>query len=211
LHLPDDELLLRLRLLLKKEGRLSVKIINGTLGVPAINVYDKRFGSLRNAYRLIGYEPKWDFDWIDRRSECNERLRSTADDPAVRLKRFGTVACFEPGIDVLTVNNRYAISFRTARCWTSEGSAPIWTILRRKILPEGHIVAVRLGEGNNEVLDYFLLPTSEMIDSKIRFTEAGLQRFDGCRFRTSAHLTRAVAHKVVEGAPTGKRGRSKLA
>lgn len=125
------------------------------------------------------------------------------------MKKIGLVACFEPGIDVLTVNNRFAISFRLARCWRGVGRAPIWTINRRTILPVGHIIAIRLGKGNNNVLDYFLMPTREMIDSKIRFTEAGLHRFDGCRFRTSAHLTRAVVHNVVEGAPTVKRQRSR--
>jgi hypothetical protein len=204
-------LLSRLKLLLEKEGRLSEKIINSTLGVPAINVYSERFGSLRNAYRRIGYEPSWDFDWIDRRSEYNERLTNTAAFLAARLQQVGSVACFEPGIDVLTVNNRLAISFRIARCWMGEGRAPIWTILRRKILPEGHIIAIRLSEGNNDVLDYFLLPTSEMINSKIRFTKAGLHRFDGRRFRTLAHLSRAVVHKAVGEAPTGKRERSKSA
>jgi hypothetical protein len=47
LHLADDELLLRLKSLLEKEGRLSEKIINGTLGVPSTDVYCERFGSLQ--------------------------------------------------------------------------------------------------------------------------------------------------------------------
>ncbi len=37
LHLANDELLLRLKLLLQKEGRLSEEIINSTLGVPSID------------------------------------------------------------------------------------------------------------------------------------------------------------------------------
>jgi hypothetical protein len=211
LHLSNDELLSRLKLLLKTEGRLSEKIINSTLGVPAINVYCERFGSLRNAYRLIGYQLKWDFDWIDRRSEFNQLLRDTAADLAARLNKVGSVARFEPGIDVLTVNNRFAISFRIARSWRGSGREPIWTINRRITLPVGHIIAIRLGEGNNDVLDYFLLPTREMIGSKIRFMPAGLHRFDGRRFQTSAQLTSAIVQRVVGGAPVGNRERSKLA
>jgi DNA invertase Pin-like site-specific DNA recombinase len=197
LHLADDELLLRLKSLLQNEGRLSEEIINSTLGVPSIDVYCQRFGSLRDAYRLIGYQLKWDLDWIDRRSEFNELLRNTAADLAARLKKGGSVACFEPGIDVLTINDRFAISLRLARSWRGSGREPIWTINRRAILPDGHIIAIRLGEGNNSVLDYVLLPTREMIGSKVRFMEAGLHRFDGRRFRTFAHLTKAVLQKVV--------------
>jgi DNA invertase Pin-like site-specific DNA recombinase len=204
LHLTDDELLLRLKSLFEKEGRLSEKIINSTLGVPSIDVYCERFGSLRNAYRRVGFELKWDLDWIDRRNEFKELLRDTAADLAARLKKVGSAACFEPGTDVLTVNNRLAISLRLARSWRGSGRELIWTINRRAVLPKGHIIAIRLGEGNNSVLDYFLLPTRAMRGSKIRFMEAGLHRFDGCCFRTSAHLTKAILHQIVRCAPTGK-------
>jgi len=167
------------------------------LGVPSIDVYSERLGCLRNAYRLVDFEPKWDFDWIDRRNEFSGLLRDTAADLTARLKKAGSVASFEPGIDILTVNNRFAISLRLARSWLFSGRQPIWTINRRAVLPEGHIIAIRLGEKNNSVLDYFLLPTREMVGSKIRFTEAGLHRFDGRRFRTLAYLAKAVLHKIV--------------
>ena len=203
-HLTDDELLLRLKALLEKEGRLSEKIVNTTLGVPAVNVYDERFGSLRNAYQRIGYNIKWDFDWIDRKNQFKELLRDTADDISDRLKKAGAVACFEPGIDVLTVNDRFAISFRLARSWRGTCREPIWTINRRVALPDGYIIAIRLGDGNKDVLDYFLLPTTEMIGAKIRFTEAGLHRFERRYFRTSADLTNAVLHQIVRRSPTRK-------
>lgn len=201
-HLTDDELLRRLKSLVEKEGRLNAKIMNDTLGVPSIKVYIERFGSLRNAYRLIGYDFKWDFDWVDRRSEFNELLRATAVDLMARLKEAGPVARFEPGKDVLTINNRSAISLRLARSWRSSDRRPIWTINRRKFLPKGHIIAIRLGEGNNEVLDYFLLPSKEMIGSRIRFMEAGLYRFDGRRFRTPAQLAKAVLREIRRHART---------
>jgi len=203
LHLTDDELLFRLKSLLEKEGRLSEKIINNALGVPSIKVYCERFGSLRNAYRRIGYELKWDLDWVNWRSDFNELLSETAADLTARLKKVGLVVSFEPGIDVLTVNNRFAISLRLARCWRGSGRGPIWTINRRVVLPEGHIIAIRLGGGNNDVLDYFLLATREMTGSKIRFMDAGLHRFDGRCFSSSAQLATAVLHQIV-GMPTSK-------
>jgi hypothetical protein len=113
------------------------------------------------------------------------------------VEKSRSATCFEPGIDVLTVNKRFAMSLRLTRSWQGTGREPIWTIHRRAVLPSGHIIAIRLGEGKNRVLDYFLLPTREMIGSKIRFMEAGLHRFDGRRFRTSAHLTKAILHQIV--------------
>jgi hypothetical protein len=161
LHLTDDELLLRLKSLLEREGRLSETLINETLGVPSIKVYCERFGTLRNAYQRIGYELNWDFDWVDRRSEFNALISDTAADLVARLKKAGSVACFEPDIDVLTVSDRFAMSLRLARSWQGSDRKPIWTINRRAVLPDGHLIAIRLGEGNNSVLDYILLPTCE--------------------------------------------------
>jgi DNA invertase Pin-like site-specific DNA recombinase len=204
LHLTDDELLSRLKSLLEKEGRLSEKIINNALGVPSIKVYDERFGSLRNAYKRIGYELKWDFDWVDRRNDFDEILKDTVADLAGGLEKAGLVARFEPGIDVLAINDQFAISLRIARCWRGSDRKPIWTILRRICLPKGHIIAIRLGEGNKSVLDYLLLPTGEMTRLKIRFMEAGLHRFDGRRFRTCADLTKAVLHQIA-GPRAGRR------
>jgi hypothetical protein len=55
--LSEQEMLVRLRQTLAKEGRLSPAIINKTVGLPCHHVYIAHFGSIRNAYRLIGYTP----------------------------------------------------------------------------------------------------------------------------------------------------------
>jgi hypothetical protein len=48
-----------------------------------------------------------------------------------------------------------------------EVTAPIWTILRRAVLPAGNIIAIRLGEGNNGVLKYFLLPRYDWVEDSL--------------------------------------------
>jgi DNA invertase Pin-like site-specific DNA recombinase len=53
------ELLEILKRLLQKHGRLSRDIINDSAGTPGTNTYVRRFGSLTQAYKLIGYAPKW--------------------------------------------------------------------------------------------------------------------------------------------------------
>lgn len=85
------------------------------MGVPAINVYIDRFGSLRNAYRRIGYEPQWNFDWIDRKSDFNRLLSDTADRLITLVKKAGSIARFEPGVDQLIVGDGITVSLRLAR------------------------------------------------------------------------------------------------
>ena len=55
-RLSDNELLVALRGLLRRKGRLSRRIVNKCKRMPHAGVYERRFGSLSRAYQLIGYE-----------------------------------------------------------------------------------------------------------------------------------------------------------
>ncbi|PYX44620.1 MAG: hypothetical protein DMG79_20520, partial [Acidobacteria bacterium] len=51
----DEELLDKLRMLLSREGRLSLRLIQNSADMPSPSTYRLRFGSMRQAYQLIGY------------------------------------------------------------------------------------------------------------------------------------------------------------
>jgi hypothetical protein len=61
----DEQLLAMLRSLLQTHGRLSLRVIQDSVDIPSPSVYRGRFGSLREAYRLIGYGRPSDFGPID--------------------------------------------------------------------------------------------------------------------------------------------------
>jgi hypothetical protein len=65
--LSEEEMLKRLRKTLMKEGKLSPAVIDATVGLPCVATYRKHFGSLREAYRLIGYASKRDCEYIESR------------------------------------------------------------------------------------------------------------------------------------------------
>lgn len=67
----NDEMLDRLRFLYKKFGRLSGILIDETEGMPSIAAYRFRFKGLIRAYRLIGYTPETDYQYI----KINRHLR----------------------------------------------------------------------------------------------------------------------------------------
>lgn len=191
-RLDDEQLLSRLRALFEREGRLSQELMNRTLGIPSINVYIDRFGSVRNAYRLIGYETKWNFDRIDRKSDFGRILGETADQLIDLFRKAGSSARFQPGVDQLIIEDSITVSLRLARSWQGSGRKAIWTIYRREVLQPGFITAIRLATGNRDVLDYMLLPTAEMTEPKIRFTASRLSRFEGKFFDTLAPLAKSI-------------------
>ena len=66
-QIPEDQMLLRLRVTLNRKGKLNSSIINNTAGLPSVSSYTKHFGTLRKVYSLLGYLPSRNCDWIDTR------------------------------------------------------------------------------------------------------------------------------------------------
>jgi hypothetical protein len=89
------------------------------------------------------------------------------------------------------------IFFRVAR-WIREDEGHYssrWMIQRRR-LPDGWIVALRLGEHNSSKLDYLLVPTTGTERDTIRFTEKTRDRLGIVRFETSDALVRSVNRRA---------------
>lgn len=190
--LTDDEMLDRLRRLLKKAGGLNQRLIESTLGVPSRSTYARRFGSLIEAYRCIGYQVKHDLDWIARKHECRKLLMGVADNLSGRLQKAGVAASYDSVTKLLTTNDQLAISLRLARCWLYRNQGPIWTINRRAPFPDGYLVVIRLDEQNTNALDYILLPTGWVVGRKLRLADCGWRRFRGCCFQTIDELSKAI-------------------
>ena len=195
--LTDDEMLDRLRRLLRKAGSLNSTLIESTLGVPSRSTYARRFGSLREAYRRIGYRVRANLDWIARKDECRELLRSVADGLSVKLQRAGLVACFDPTKKLLTIDDRTAISLRLARFWLHRRQNAIWTIHHQAPFPDGHLVVIRLDEKNASVLDYVLLPTSRVPARKLALADVGWRRFRCFQSINELSLSVIRAHRRV--------------
>jgi DNA invertase Pin-like site-specific DNA recombinase len=64
-EVSDEEMLKRLGSQLKDKGRLSKRIIDKSNSVPCHMIYRARFGGLLQAYKLIGYYPKGNFDYLE--------------------------------------------------------------------------------------------------------------------------------------------------
>ena len=60
----NEEMLDRLKLLYVRKGQLSGLLIDETDTMPSSSAYRHRFGSLIRAYRLIGYNPERDYQYL---------------------------------------------------------------------------------------------------------------------------------------------------
>ncbi|MBR0906965.1 recombinase family protein [Bradyrhizobium liaoningense] len=174
--ISNEDMLKGLRIRLKKSGQLSKDIIDAAEELPCATLYQLRFGSLRNAYGLIGYQSVRDCAYVDSREERTELLNSIASDISTKVEALGGRVVFDKKRALLILNGTLNLSLRVARAWKAQGEAPIWTIYRRAFLPEGLILAIRLNTQNKVPTDYFVFPTVEMHEFRIRFSEANRAR-----------------------------------
>ncbi len=197
--LTEEEMLTRLRRTLLKEGRLNPAIIDRTVGLPCVATYQAHFGCLRNVYRLIGYTPKRNYEfldsrplWVEERTKLVSRVASAIRGAGGRAGAGGWAHC-------LRVKRSVSVSIRVAR-WTpklKESHSPHWSIQPEAHLPPGWIGAIRLSEHNNSVLDYVLLPTDGNVKRLIRFSETTRKTRGIARFETAEALLRAITRRVT--------------
>jgi DNA invertase Pin-like site-specific DNA recombinase len=196
--ISEEEMLARLRRVLMKRGKLSIRIIGNTAGLPCARTYLEHFGSLRNVYRLIGYDGTryWDWleahkHWVDLNAENAELLRE-------RFEELGYTATFDPAMECLRVKSAESICFRMAR-WMPlkrENHSPRWAVRRRAKSPAGWMVATRLGKHNKEVLDYLLLPSTSFHGVWLRFSERARRLYKIESFECFGDLARSLVRRV---------------
>jgi hypothetical protein len=194
--ISEEEMLVRLRKVLIKRGRLSRQVIDSEPGLPSTSTYMKHFGTLRNLYRLIGYaNTKY---WDDRETYLRWAALNRANGTSLcrAFENAGARATFDPSSESLRVNNAANISFGVAKCRKYAGRPVRWTLRRRVRQTMGWTVATRLNEGNKAVLDYVLLPSPSFTRSYLWFAEADRRTLKIERFETFDELSRTLVRRV---------------
>ncbi|MGC0322555.1 DNA invertase Pin-like site-specific DNA recombinase [Bradyrhizobium sp. USDA 326] len=206
-EIPEDEMLLRLRLALRRRGKLNSRIINETLGLNHVSSYVKHFGSLRKAYALIGYVSPRDCDWIDTREFwAAEQARHATELAELLRKDLGLrPELAQDGIGV-DVEGRRVVSFLVARRLARQGAdhAAQWKAYRRQI-SSGLLAVMRLDAANREIEDYVLLPASLRSGRYFWLASGSLRRHRGALYRERGTLfaaIKATLAKTTRAAPT---------
>ena len=180
-HYTDEELLQFLRDLLLQRGSLSGIIIDEAEGMPSSTTYQHRFQGLVRAYTLIGYSPQHDYEYLRINRELRRQHQELIAQLLALLHTIATVAC-DPTTDLLTINNEYTASIVLARCLTTAAGALRWNIHLDTILRPDITIAARMTIANDAILDYYLLPTTDVSKPRLRLAEENGLALDPYRF-----------------------------
>lgn len=181
----DEELLDRLSQLLAQKGWLSGLIIDEVEDMPSSSTFRQRFGSLVQAYRLIGYSPSRDYRYID----TNRALRALH--PTVvggvidQIQEAGGHVERDDATDLLRVNHEFSTSVVVARCHETPAGGRRWKVRLDYGLRPDITIAVRMAGDNATVQDYYLLPWIDVGGvAPLRLAPENGVRLDAYRFET---------------------------
>jgi DNA invertase Pin-like site-specific DNA recombinase len=175
----DKELLDILKDLLRREGRLTMKSIIMAKGVPNCSVYARRFGSLDEAYRRIGYRPLVRYRFKEVQRHIGQVICSLADQISADLERVGRRVSFLPELSLLTLDGDVTVSLAVARA-VKDGSNGAraerrWELRKMQFTRSNLTIVARMNAHNTAVMDYFLLPSANLPvskkDNRIRISE----------------------------------------
>lgn len=190
-------LLKKLRVLQVRLDTLSADAINRAKGVPCASIYERRFGSLRKAYALIGFAPPGDYSYLDTRAERVNLIQQLATEIAAGVPQVAPDLIAERAGGCLAVKDGSYISLRVARCWQHpQRHCRVWTLRRSSSQRPGIAVVVRLDEQNKEPLDYILTSRDRIPKRPLIMTEAVVKKRCRSRFRHTPELIRALRRRL---------------
>jgi PAS domain-containing protein len=194
-RLTDDELLEAMRDLWRRKGRITSALLFADRDTPTPQVYLHRFGSLRAAYKMIGYVQERDLSFGDVRDRMRVWLPSVMGFVADMLTDTGSTVQRQGR--VLAVDATWTVLFQLMQS-SRMGRGEI-----RWVVPQWHGVAdlyvgIRMDVPGDYPLDYLIIPAvgsqtwptviSEVPDASARcylFPSLGL-------FRRLSAVTRAA-------------------
>ncbi|MBS0189668.1 MAG: recombinase family protein [Planctomycetes bacterium] len=199
-HFTDDEMLARLRTLLAVHPELTGALIDETDGMPSSSVYRSRFGSLINAYRLAGYVPERNFEYIEINRHLNQTHPRLLGDMIQDLQTMGATVQKGETSDVFVINGLYSASLYLARCKAAPNGSLRWRFrVPQQKNTDIHIVA-RMDADNELPTDYYLLPAIDLEMPEFRLTEFNGASIDTFRFESLEFFFGMAKVIQIEGA-----------
>ncbi len=156
--LTDYSLLEKLSALHRKAGKLSQKIINQSADLPWASTYRERFGSLYNAYALIGISHLRRLGSAGESSNGSARGKKIRADIFDQIEATGVHAVCKQNCRLIEINNQYVIRVYVAPAQRFQSRYDRWIVRCRCADHYDALLAIRLTTSNDAVLDYFLLP-----------------------------------------------------
>ena len=178
----NEEMLDRLNYLYQKHGKLSGFLIDETEGMPSSSVYRTRFHGLVRAYRLVGFTPERDYQYLKINRFLRKMHPQVVESVIMQIKDLGGYVVRDDKTDLLSINEEFSVSLVIARCWQTKAGSLRWLIRLDSGIGPDITIALRMDFANKNPLDYYLLPIIDIDMEKLRLAEENGAYLDTYRF-----------------------------
>ncbi|MCP4620659.1 MAG: recombinase family protein [Bradyrhizobium sp.] len=203
-ELTDQDILGRLDALRRKKGRLSMRLMAAAKDVPDWTVYARRFGSITNAYKRIGYQIKGRYAFKENATKIDSVIRSVVANVTNFLQRRGSSVAFLPELYLLTLGRNFTVvvtvAWAVADGTTGSHRSRRWQVRQLKYKNSDFILVVRMSANNTKIQDYFLLPTANLPTGRDKRIRISNRVFGDFGYDSLAAVMKALHEQVAAAA-----------
>ena len=155
----DEEILKKVRRLLRAKGRLSETLLKNARGMPSTTTLHQHFGTYRQLYERVGYQPKAEDIFKAEQSARSKKLREEVVSAIQALfpESVTVTRLSKTSRSILLIDKNVMVSVLLCRSKLKRG-APMW-VLEPNPAERAYITLVcTMDDRHDRVLDYFLLP-----------------------------------------------------
>ena len=178
----DEEMLDRLKFLFQKHGRLSGFLIDESEGMPSSTAYRSRFKGLIRAYRLVGYTPDRDYQYININKHLRRMHPEIVSDVIKKIEKLGGYVKRDEKTDLLYINDEFTTSLVLSRCQQTPAGSLRWVVRFDTSLEPDLTIILRMDALNKMPMDYYILPFINFSFDKLQLAEDNKVDFDTYRF-----------------------------
>ncbi len=192
----DNDLLSYLTAAWCNAGYLSGPLINRSRFLPYAVTYRERFGSLLNAYQMIGYRVTHAYRY-SRAKIFVRRLHRDIVCSLTTPRNDGGVVLFDEPHQVLEVDGTLSVAVAVVPFWRPKRTGlPGWKVHFDRIEPCNALLLARIIKGKKQVLDYHLLPRRMFRQPSFRFTDETIKPFKQYRLKSLSAFYRVARTQI---------------
>ena len=164
----DDYLRERLQALYDKYGMISGILINEEPNMPSASVYANRYGSLIQAYELIGYTPDRDYTYIYINKQVREIYSSVVESILEEMFEFGIQDAHLKNGEIV-INGEVRIVVIISPCKATNKGYASWLLKLERSRNADFSLCIRLHPDNKNKKDYYIFSKHdfEVVDGRL--------------------------------------------
>ena len=157
-----SEIIEGMRKVISRTGRISQKLLKHYRSAPSAEQVAHEFGSLNEAYKVIGYAPNLDPERSENRCVERNMERRVADSVTAMLRDIGHDVRYEKHTTTLCIDGALRMQLVVRRPWMIQGHLPYWTARWPDCFAIDFLVYGRIERTGTELLDFHILPRGSL-------------------------------------------------